>query len=62
MAMTQPDAQQSTPSALSMRLEIEPGEPICGRVEITGFGRPVEFAGWIELMATINHARAGEPL
>jgi hypothetical protein len=31
-------------------------------VEIAGFGEPVEFSGWIELMAAINHARAGEPL
>jgi hypothetical protein len=61
MALPQPDIQQSAPNGLSMRLEIEPGEPICGRVEIAGFGKPIEFAGWIELMATINHARAGEP-
>jgi hypothetical protein len=46
------------PGAIELRLSIDPGEPLRGRLMGAAdmhFG--AEFHGWIELMALINDAR-----
>jgi hypothetical protein len=50
--------EDRTDGAVSLRVAIEPGDPIRGIVHVDGSSDPAHFSGWIELMAMITSARA----
>jgi hypothetical protein len=57
MATMETGVKKPSPRSLHVRVEIEPGDPIGGYLEVEGVPEQVAFSGWIELMAAINHAR-----
>jgi hypothetical protein len=57
--MIETEARKSPARTLSLRMQIDAGDPIGGCIEIDGAAEPIAFSGWVELMAAIHNARAG---
>jgi hypothetical protein len=56
------DKQEDGAVPLSIRVIVEPGDPIGGSIRLEGSEDQVAFSGWIELMAAIDNARVAKPL
>ena len=41
---------------LALRLLVEDGEPLTGRLAVEGRAEETAFSGWIELLAAVNAA------